>query len=51
MGRSRWMLVRDVPWSIPLKDIQHALEMQGVHVTAIERWRQHIRIEVNTPHI
>ncbi|XP_003691916.2 uncharacterized protein LOC122718047 isoform X1 [Apis laboriosa] len=40
------VLLRDVPWAIPLQDINSALMKQGIATGSVERWRQYIRVEV-----
>lgn len=40
------VLLRDVPWAIPLQDINSALAKQGIATGSVERWRQYIRVEV-----
>ncbi|XP_043264787.1 uncharacterized protein LOC122404672 [Colletes gigas] len=40
------VLLRDVPWAIPLQDINSALSKQGIATGSVERWRQYIRVEV-----
>lgn len=42
------ILLRDVPWAIPLQDINSALTKQGIATGSVERWRQYIRVEVAT---
>lgn len=42
------VLLRDVPWAIPLQDINSALTKQGITTGSVERWRQYIRVEVIT---
>ncbi|XP_044575320.1 uncharacterized protein LOC123259117 [Cotesia glomerata] len=38
--------LRDVPWAIPLEDLKTALIKQGITISAIERYRQYVRVEV-----
>jgi len=40
------VLLRDVPWAIPLQDINSALAKQGIVAGNVERSRQFIRVEV-----
>ncbi|CAL7941134.1 unnamed protein product [Xylocopa violacea] len=40
------ILLRDVPWAIPLQDINSALAKQGITTGSVERCRQYIRVEV-----
>ncbi|XP_032688013.1 uncharacterized protein LOC116852097 isoform X2 [Odontomachus brunneus] len=40
------VLLRGVPWTIPLEDINSALAKQGIVVGNIERARQFVRVEV-----
>ncbi|XP_020280228.1 uncharacterized protein LOC109852971 isoform X2 [Pseudomyrmex gracilis] len=40
------VLLRDVPWAIPLQDIYSALEKQGIVPANIERSRHYVRVEV-----
>jgi hypothetical protein len=40
------LLLRDIPWAIPLQDINSALSRQGIMVRSVERLRQYIRVEV-----
>lgn len=40
------MLLRGVPWTIPLQDINSALTKQGIVVGNIERAKQFVRVEV-----
>ncbi|XP_011502700.1 PREDICTED: uncharacterized protein LOC105366083 [Ceratosolen solmsi marchali] len=40
------LLLRDVPWAIPLQDLNSALTRQGIMARSIERLRQYVRIEV-----
>ncbi|KZC14497.1 hypothetical protein WN55_06958, partial [Dufourea novaeangliae] len=40
------VLLRDVPWAIPLQDINSALSKQGIATGSVERWRQYVRVEV-----
>ncbi|XP_017792955.1 PREDICTED: uncharacterized protein LOC108574820 [Habropoda laboriosa] len=40
------VLLRDVPWAIPLQDINSALMKQGIATGSMERWRQYVRVEV-----
>ncbi|KAL6266399.1 hypothetical protein P5V15_003252 [Pogonomyrmex californicus] len=42
------VLLRDVPWAIPLQDINSALVKQGIVAGNVERSRQFIRVEVHT---
>ncbi|KOX72447.1 hypothetical protein WN51_01547 [Melipona quadrifasciata] len=44
------VLFRDVPWAIPLQDINSALTKQGIATGSVERWRQYIRVEVINYH-
>ncbi|XP_067211049.1 uncharacterized protein [Linepithema humile] len=39
------VLLRDVPWAIPLQDINSALAKQGIVAGNIERSRQFVRVE------
>nr|CAD7262757.1 unnamed protein product [Timema shepardi] len=43
------VLLRDVPWAIPLQDISEALTKQGISSGILERSRQHVRVEVLEP--
>ncbi|PSN42911.1 hypothetical protein C0J52_12038 [Blattella germanica] len=45
-GPVQAVLLRDVPWAIPLQDISGALAKQGIAVGGVERVRQHIKVEV-----
>ncbi|XP_011156303.1 uncharacterized protein LOC105193525 [Solenopsis invicta] len=40
------VLLRDVPWAIPLQDINSALTKQGIVAGNVERSRQFVRVEV-----
>ncbi|XP_057325115.1 uncharacterized protein LOC130667506 [Microplitis mediator] len=40
------VFLRDVPWAIPLEDLSSALVKQGINISAIERCRQYVRVEV-----
>ncbi|XP_025159606.1 uncharacterized protein LOC105187862 isoform X2 [Harpegnathos saltator] len=40
------VLLRGVPWAIPLQDIDSALTKQGIVVGNVERARQFVRVEV-----
>lgn len=40
------VLLRDVPWAIPLQDLSSALAKQGIATGIIERSRQYVRVEV-----
>ncbi|XP_018060415.1 PREDICTED: uncharacterized protein LOC108695165 [Atta colombica] len=40
------VLLRDVPWAIPLQDINSALAKQGIVAGNVERSRQFVRVEV-----
>ncbi|XP_046617220.1 uncharacterized protein LOC124303708 isoform X2 [Neodiprion virginianus] len=40
------VLLRDVPWAIPLQDLSSALSKQGIAAGSVERSRQYIRVEV-----
>ncbi|XP_076223462.1 uncharacterized protein LOC116428192 isoform X2 [Nomia melanderi] len=40
------LLLRDVPWAIPLQDINSALSKQAIAAGSVERWRQYVRVEV-----
>ncbi|XP_071654163.1 uncharacterized protein [Temnothorax longispinosus] len=40
------VLLRDVPWAIPLQDINSALAKQGIIAGNVERSRQFVRVEV-----
>ncbi|XP_020709110.2 uncharacterized protein LOC105687904 [Athalia rosae] len=40
------VLLRDVPWIIPLQDLSSALSKQGIATGSVERLRQYIRVEV-----
>ncbi|RLU23673.1 hypothetical protein DMN91_003879 [Ooceraea biroi] len=40
------VLLRDVPWAIPLQDINSALTKQGIVAGNVERLRQFVRVEV-----
>jgi len=42
------VLLRDVPWAIPLQDINSALTKQGIVAGNVERLRQFVRVEVET---
>ncbi|XP_026825079.1 uncharacterized protein LOC113561858 [Ooceraea biroi] len=42
------VLLRDVPWAIPLQDINSALTKQGIVAGNVERLRQFVRVEVKT---
>lgn len=42
------VLLRDVPWAIPLQDINSALAKQGIVAGNVERLRQFVRVEVET---
>lgn len=41
------VLLRDVPWAIPLQDLSSALLKQGIITGSVERSRQYVRVEVN----
>ena len=48
-GDSRYrqaVLLRDVPWAIPLQDLSCAFAQQGIATGSIERLRQYVRVEV-----
>ncbi|XP_066596781.1 uncharacterized protein [Prorops nasuta] len=40
------ILLRDVPWAIPLQDLSSALAKQGISTGSVERSRQYVRVEV-----
>nr|XP_050851058.1 uncharacterized protein LOC127064272 isoform X1 [Vespula vulgaris] len=40
------VLLRDVPWAIPLQDLSSALAKQGIATGIIERSRQYVRVEL-----
>ncbi|KAL0108751.1 hypothetical protein PUN28_014112 [Cardiocondyla obscurior] len=40
------VLLKDVPWAIPLQDINSALAKQGIVTGSVERSRQFVRVEV-----
>ncbi|XP_014473902.1 PREDICTED: uncharacterized protein LOC106743997 [Dinoponera quadriceps] len=40
------VLLRGVPWAIPLQDIDSALTKQGIAIGNVERARQFVRVEV-----
>lgn len=40
------VLLRDVPWAIPLQDINSALAKQGIIAGNVERSRHLVRVEV-----
>ncbi|XP_050451688.1 uncharacterized protein LOC126851607 isoform X1 [Cataglyphis hispanica] len=40
------VLLRDVPWAIPLQDINSALTKQGIVAANVERSRHFVRVEV-----
>ncbi|XP_012285601.2 uncharacterized protein LOC105702540 [Orussus abietinus] len=40
------VLLRDVPWVIPLQDLSSALAKQGIATESVERSRQYVRVEV-----
>lgn len=40
------VLLRDVPWAIPLQDLNSALMKQGISSGSVERVRQYVRVEV-----
>lgn len=40
------VMIRDVPWAIPLQEVSEALNKQGIHAVSIERARQAIKVEV-----
>ncbi|XP_043492505.1 uncharacterized protein LOC122517941 [Polistes fuscatus] len=42
----QFVLLRDVPWAIPLQELSSALEMQGIATGIIERSRQYVRVEL-----
>lgn len=42
------ILLRDVPWAIPLQDINSALAKQGIVAGNVERSRDLVRVEVKT---
>ncbi|GLV32968.1 hypothetical protein CBL_08970 [Carabus blaptoides fortunei] len=46
---TRFLIIRDVPWSIPLMDIHKTLQDQEMPVHSIDRYRQHIRIQMRDP--
>lgn len=49
-GDSRYrqaVLLRGVPWAIPLQDINSALIKQGIVIGNVERARHFVRVEVN----
>lgn len=41
------VVIRDVPWSVPVEELRAALNLQGIAVGEMERWRQHVRVEVS----
>ncbi|KAJ8676551.1 hypothetical protein QAD02_012338 [Eretmocerus hayati] len=43
------VLLRDVPWAIPLPDLSSALARQGIATGNIERLRYYVRVEVLEP--
>ncbi|XP_058788806.1 uncharacterized protein LOC131662856 [Phymastichus coffea] len=43
------VLLRDVPWAIPLQDLNSALGRQGIETGSIERLRHYVRVEVLEP--
>ncbi|XP_043269235.1 uncharacterized protein [Venturia canescens] len=40
------VLLRDVPWAIPLQDLSSAFAKQGIATGSIERLRQYVRVEI-----
>ncbi|KAG7198689.1 hypothetical protein KM043_001687 [Ampulex compressa] len=40
------VLLRDVPWAVHLEDVNSALRKQGISAGSVERYRQHVRVEV-----
>ncbi|XP_024939672.1 uncharacterized protein LOC107266598 [Cephus cinctus] len=40
------VLLREVPWAIPLQDLSSALAKQGIATGSVERSRQYVRVEV-----
>lgn len=40
------VMIRDVPWAIPLREVSEALSKQGINAVSIERVRQIIKVEV-----
>ncbi|KAL1132474.1 hypothetical protein AAG570_010429 [Ranatra chinensis] len=43
------VVLRDVPWAVPVQEVKTALEQQGIFPLTIERIRQNIKIEVTDP--
>uniref|UniRef100_A0A0A9X276 Nucleic-acid-binding protein from transposon X-element n=1 Tax=Lygus hesperus TaxID=30085 RepID=A0A0A9X276_LYGHE len=44
------LLLRDVPWAVPLQEIRNVLEHQGIFPLSVERLRQNVKIEL-TDHV
>lgn len=40
------VIIRDVPWSVPIQDLRAALNALDIVTGEMERWRQHVRAEV-----
>ncbi|XP_003424804.1 uncharacterized protein LOC100680304 isoform X2 [Nasonia vitripennis] len=40
------VLLRDVPWAIPIQDVNSALARQGIATGSVERLRHYVRVEV-----
>lgn len=43
------LLLRDIPWAVPLQEIRNTLEHQGIYPVNIERIRQNVKIELTDP--
>jgi len=43
------LILRDVPWAVPLQEIRTALEHMGIVPLNLERIRQNVKVEVNDP--
>lgn len=43
------VMIREMPWAVPLEEISNALSKQGINAVNIERVRQAIKVEMTDP--